>query len=290
MSLRRFIVAGIGIGLIAPLLCSACAPVQDDAPQGTVRVIASFYPLQYLAQEIGGEQVHVTSLTPAGVEPHDVELSPATVRKLDQAQVLVYLSGFQTAVDDAVAQHQVPHTVDAHGLLEPNQDPHFWLDPSLLAQLVQPIKESLSQADPAHESAYGARAATLQDQLTSLDQEFQSTLSQCQGDTIVVTHEAFGYLTTRYGITQIGISGLDPEQEPSPARLKQVAKLAKDLQVSTIFSEELVSKKVAATLAQDLHLQTEVLDPLEGLVDPQGDYLSIMRQNLAKLSVALDCA
>ena len=202
--------------------------------------MASFYPLQLVAEQVGGDRVSVRSLTPPGAEPHDVELSPAQVSQIDSADLVVYLSGFQAAVDDAVQHTSPAHVVDAasdttllaaddhhedetdeeheehaHGDL----DPHFWLDPSRMPSVVEDVAAALSEIDPEGADTYAANAAALTQRFEDLDAAYATGLQQCDSRTFVTSHDAFGYLADRYDLEQVGISGIDPEAEPSPARL-----------------------------------------------------------------------
>ncbi|MBI9114348.1 metal ABC transporter substrate-binding protein [Sanguibacter suaedae] len=300
---------------VLALAVGGCATEPDD---GRVQVLASFYPLQYVTEQVGGDLVTVESLTPPGAEPHDLELSPAHARKVADADLVVYLSDFQPAVDEAVAAQAPEHVVDAadaaaledgreeghegetaeehaehadedehdHGSL----DPHFWLDPTRLAAVSEDVVAELSAVDPANADAYAARGAELVAGLTDLDAEYSSALQQCEGSVLVTSHEAFGYLAERYGLEQVGISGIDPEADPSPARLREVSDVVRENDVSTIYFETLASSKVTDTLASDLGVGTAVLDPLEGLTDPESDYRSVMLSNLESLRTGLGCA
>lgn len=294
-----------------------------------VQVLASFYPLQYLAEQIGGDRVAVSSLTPPGAEPHDLELSPRQVRAVGDADVVVVLSGFQPAVDDAVAARTPEHLLDAARTAEvaahlgdeadapaddhvddhadgdaddhadesaddghehAGADPHFWLDPTLLAAVGTDLADVLAAADPEGAEEYAARAADVTADLTALDEELATGLADCERDVVVTAHAAFGFLTERYGLEQVGVSGLDPEAEPSPARLREVRETVARYDVTTIFTEPLVNPKVAETLAADLGLSTAVLDPVESQVDEATDYRGAMEQNLVVLRDALGCA
>ena len=293
-----------------PLALTGCASA-SGADDGTVDVMASFYPLQFVAEQVGGDRVTVRSLTPPGAEPHDVELSPAQVSRIDTADLVVYLSGFQAAVDDAIAQTSPAHVVDAASdttLMPPEEhhddeteaehedhehgdlDPHFWLDPSRMPSVVQDVADTLTEIDPDGAETFAANAAALTQRFEDLDAAYATGLAQCDSRTFVTTHEAFGYLADRYDLEQVGISGVDPEAEPSPARLAAVEKIVRDEGVTTIFFETLVSPKVAQTLAADLGVDTAVLDPIEGLADPDSDYFSIAEANLTALRVALSCS
>lgn len=280
---------------------TACSPgAQDD----TVDVLTSFYPLQYVAEQVGGEHVNVTSLTPAAADPHSIELSPARVREIGQADLVVYLSGMQPATDEALEASppaRLLDTAEAAGLeAGPNGaaaapsgsaalDPHFWQDPSRFSDVAQDVAAELSAADPEHAADYAANAEALVAELRALDEDYRESLAECAGATLVVSHEAFGYLAERYDLVQVGISGIDPEAEPSPARIRAVRSVVQDDDVRTVYFEVITSPKVAKTLAEDLGIESAKLDPIEGRSDPDADYLDMMRQNLAALEDGLVC-
>lgn len=320
---RRIIRTAAATAVLATTLAACSGTGSSDGDAGSPdaaggEVLASFYPLQYVAERVGGDRVQVDSLTPPGAEPHDLELAPADVARLGEASVVVYLSGFQPAVDDALAQTSPEHLVDAatHAELagtddhadeesaegdeesaedddhaaEAGADPHLWLDPSLLAEVAGDVADELAAADPDNAQEYRANAETLTGELTALDEEFAAGLAQCEIRTVVVAHEAYGYLAEAYDFEQVGISGIDPDTEPSPARLAEIGDVVRAEGVTTIFTESLVNPKVAETLADDLGVETAVLDPLEGLADDGKDYQVVMRENLAALREALACA
>ncbi|NHT18071.1 metal ABC transporter substrate-binding protein, partial [Cellulomonas sp. IC4_254] len=279
---------------------AACSPAGGDDRHD---VVAAFYPLQFVAERVGGEHVTVTSLTPPGGESHDLELSPSAVSGLGDADLVVYLSGFQAATDAAVAATapaRVVDTAEAAGLevgpdgVAPGAgsslDPHFWLDPTRLADVAHQVAGALAEVDPAHAADFTAAADDLVAELDALDAELDAGLAACRGATLVASHEAFGYLAQRYGLHQVGLSGIDPEVEPSPARLREVAATVEAEGVRTLYFETLTSPKVTQTLAEDLGVATAVLDPLEGLAeDDDRDYLDVMRDNLDALTTGLTC-
>jgi len=301
---------------VVPVVLAGCGAASPGADDGTVHVLASFYPLQMVAEQVGGDRVTVDSLTPPGAEPHDVELSPAQVSRIDRADLVVYLSGFQAAVDEAVDQTSPEHVVDVadvedlltleqegteshadeldgadeyghdHGTL----DPHFWLDPSRMPAAVDAVADALIEVDPGGADEYRANAEALNTRFDDLDQRYSAGLATCDTRTFVTSHEAFGYLADRYDLHQVGISGLDPDAEPSPKRLAAVEDIVREEDVTTIFFEQLVSPKVARTLAADLGIEAAVLDPIEGITSDGADYFSIADDNLAALRVALSCS
>ena len=283
--------------------CSSATPAGSGASGSAATepsVVAAFYPLAYAAQAVGGDSVAVTSLTPPGVEPHDLELTAAQVADIASADVVLYVKGFQPAVDEAVQQQAADRAIDVSSGLtllagtgageEGATDPHVWLAPLNMAAIGTTIANRLTELDPKAAGAIAKRTASFADAMTQLDTRFTEGLAQCTSRDLVVSHEAFGYLAEGYDLTQIGISGLSPEAEPSPARLKDVAQLVSDNNISTIYYETLVDPKVAQTVASETGATTAVLDPLEGLApDTEGDYVTVMDQNLATLRTGQSC-
>lgn len=300
---RARTLAGVGLAALAAAGLAACSPADADDRHD---VVAAFYPLQFVAERIGGEHVAVSSLTPPGGESHDLELSPRLVAGLGDADLVVYLSGFQAATDEAVTSTAPEHVVDAAeaAALEVapdgaapastgsgDLDPHFWLDPTRLAAVGHQVADALAEVDPEHAAEFAAAADELTADLDALDTELADGLDACRGATLVASHEAFGYLAQRYDLHQVGISGIDPEVEPSPARLRDVAATVEAEGVRTLFFEVLASPKVTQTLADELGVGTAVLDPLEGLAEEDDrDYLDIMRDNLDALTAGLVCS
>ena len=343
MSKRILAAACAAATALALSACSSTASSGDSSSKdGSLTVMASFYPLKYLAEKVGGEHVSVTSLTPDGAEPHDLELSPKMVDSLSSADAVIYLAGFQSAVDEAIEQ-QAPKTVidvssaaelveagsDANHPAEEEEatdetqsgeaeahdhdhdheghdheghdhaghdhhhdmsaDPHFWLDPVRMAKAATLVGDKLAEADSAHADTYKANAKALAEELTALGDTLVTKTSSCKVKTFVTAHTAFGYLADRTGLTQVGISGLDPESSPSPARLAEIGQIAKEQGVTTIFTEALIDPKVAQTLADDLGITTAVLDPIESQTDSSKDYAAVMQANIDALTKANNC-
>ena len=335
MSKRILAAACAAATALALSACTSTASSGDSSSKdGSLTVMASFYPLKYLAEKVGGEHVSVTSLTPDGAEPHDLELSPKMVDSLSSADAVIYLAGFQSAVDEAIEQ-QAPKTVidvssaaelveagsdanhpaeeeateetqsgetDAHDHdheghdhaghdhhHDMSADPHFWLDPVRMAKAATLVGDKLAEADSAHADTYKANAKALAEELTTLGDTLVTKTSKCQVKTFVTAHTAFGYLADRTGLTQVGISGLDPESSPSPARLAEIGQIAKEQGVTTIFTEALIDPEVAQTLADDLGITTAVLDPIESQTDASKDYAAVMQANIDALTKANNC-
>jgi zinc transport system substrate-binding protein len=291
----------VALATMAAVSCSSSTGGGD----ARLRVVAGFYPLAEAASRVGGSLVSVENLTPPGVEPHDLELTPQEIADIQQADVVLYLGqGFAPAVEQAVADAKgiavdlldgIPLRpgAPAEGEEVPVTDPHAWLDPVLYRRLVDRVEAALAEARPEDASTFEANAAAFDADLTRLDDEYRRKLTDCTRSVIVTSHAAFGYLAARYGLIQEPIAGLSPEAEPSAQRLAQLAGLVRRDGVTTIFTEELVSPKVAETLANEVGVSTAVLNPLEGLTTMEiaagKDYVSVMTNNLATLARALGC-
>jgi zinc transport system substrate-binding protein len=297
----------------AALLLGACTSA-DAGTDGRMPVTAAFYPLQFVLERVGGEHVRVTSLTRPGVEPHDLELTPRAVGELARARAVAYLAGFQPAVDAAVRTQAPDAGVDvtpaarltlsagddhageparqhADHAVSGAADPHFWLDPTRLADVATALGEDLARRDPANAGDYGTNAVAVAVDLDRLDAEVRTGLAHCRTRELVTGHAAFGYLADRYDLHQEGVAGVSPDIEPDAATLRDLSAHVRDAGVSTVYSESLVSPALAETVAREAGARVAVLDPLEGITDVSRgrDYLQVMRANLATLRAGQEC-
>lgn len=297
--MKRWARSAVVLVLVA--VGTACqAPRSGDAT-----VVTSFYPLQFIADEVAGKYNQVVDLTPPGVEPHEYELTVRQTAQVDTARVGLYEKGMAPSIDQAMAQDSPDHALDVttvvhlhapepgyHEETADNEDPHFWQDPILMAKATDAFAHTMAEADPAHATYYTKRARMLTRQLVNLDHDYRTTLASCRIRTLVVSHDAFEYLGRRYGFDIVPIAGLEPDAEPSLQRIHQIAELVKEKHVTTVFYETLASPALAESLASDTGATTAVLDPIEGLTsaDPHATYLTLMRQNLAAIAKASDCS
>ena len=324
--------AALGLSLTA---CSALSTESSgsDAPKdasGTLSVAVSFYPIQYLAETIGGDHVSVTSLTPTNVEPHDYDLSgKEVISTLEGSSLVAYVAGFQPSLDKAVTQISGPTVVDLSGEVDLQHhegvededehgegsdnatekatekatgeagheghdhdagslDPHFWLDPVRMKSAATAVEEALAAADPDNADDYKANLDSLTTTLDGLDSSYQGGLTQCERKTFITSHAAFGYLADRYRLTQVSISGIDPEAEPSAADIAAAKKAVEDTDSTTIFTEELLSPEIADAIASETGATTDVLSPIESAPEDT-DYAGAMSNNLDALRTALAC-
>jgi zinc transport system substrate-binding protein len=333
--------------LTAPLLLAGCGgAIGNDDAGDAPRVVASFYPLAYVAERVAGEHADVVTLTSPGVDPHDLELSVRQTAEIAGADLVVYEKGMQPAIDEAVDQNgpdqvveatevvdlvafedhtaedhaeddhaeddhaedshgtdedhaEDDHAEDSHGTEEDHaeddhghgdEDLHFWVDPERMVDLAAAVRDQMSVVDPDNAADYESAFQDLRDDLLEVDLAYAEGLSECELDTVVVSHDAFRYLE-KYGLHFEAIAGLSPDAEPSAAHLRELQDLIRSEGITTVFSERLASPVMAQTLARDLGIETDVLDPIEGLGDETADedYLSLMRSNLEALRAANRC-
>ncbi|MDA9913107.1 metal ABC transporter substrate-binding protein [Candidatus Nanopelagicales bacterium] len=296
----------------------------SESATDPLKVVAAFYPLQFLADRVGEDQVTVSSLTQGGGEAHDVELSAQQVVEIAEADLVLYIKGFQPAVDAAVEQEAPDTSMNlAKGLETLTQeehdhedeegdehsdegdhdhegeeetgksipDPHVWLDPANMITMAESLQTRMTELSPDAEQAFTTHTARISEHLTTLDEDWKEGTAKCESRELVVSHEAFGYLGQAYDLTQVGIAGLEPESEPSPARIAEMADLASSDEVTTIYYESSVEPEVAQTIADEAGVVTRVLDPLENEPDAAtGDYLSAMLRNLQSVQEGLRCS
>lgn len=316
----------VALPLTLALAATSLAACGEDSTSGSTAsggkatVVTAFYPLEYLVDRIGGDHVEVQSLTAPGAEPHELELTPKQIAEASKADLGVYEKDFQPAVDEAfanaapkklldvataadltlsydhdadVGEAEHEHTEgDGHDHGGSGNDPHFWLDPVRYAKVADAVATSLSEASPANKATFETNLAALKKDLTALDGELEAGLASCTSKNVVTSHAAFGYLTNRYGLKQVAISGISPEQEPEPAQLAEIAAYAKANKVTTIYTETLASPAIAKTVAAETGATTAVLDPIEGITKASAaqDYLGVMRANLAALKKGQSCS
>ncbi len=303
-----FILGIIFIGVLSFLLNigifkrSQTSQVDTDKPQ----VSTSFYPLYYFASEIAKDRANITNIIPAGSEPHNYEPTARQIAQVEESDLFIYngasfdpwgdkqkdnLKNKQTLILEMTKDLATLDYQDDEG--EKVRDPHIWLSPILARKEAEIIKDALIAIDPQNSTIYEANMSILGKRFEELDQKFRDGLTNCSSKTFITSHAAFGYLAQEYGLTQVAISGLSPDQEPSSQQLAQVSQFAKENNVKYIFFETLVSPKLSETIAQEIGAQTLVLDPIEGISDEESkqgkNYFTVMEGNLKNLQTALQC-
>lgn len=309
-------IAGVGLlatGCGSDDAASSSTDVGDDG----LSVAAAFYPLEEAAAAVGGEFATVTGITPVGQGPHDVELDPTQVEGLENADLIFYLGrGFQPQVEDAAANagddtvgvdlldavELLPVDPQLDGtqgevdgeVLAGDVDPHIWLDPARMIEIVEEMVTRYTALDPDHADQYRANADAYLVDLVGLDEEHRMALADCESRVVVTSHRAFGYFADSYDLRQIPIAGLSPEEEPDPRTLEAIADEAEAEGVTTIFLEETAPPDLGETVASEIGADLSLLDPIEGVIQEQLDagtsYAAIMRENLERLAAGLRCS
>ncbi len=292
MSFKPFIIC-----LVLLVFFAGC--VAQEKESGKIKIVTTFYPLYEFSKRIGGDKVEVSILIPAGVEPHDWEPRPGDIIKVESARIFVYNgAGFEPWVVEmlkGINSKKLIAVDSSYGieLIKDNgMDPHIWLDPVFAKHQVELIEEALVKSDPQNEDYYRANAKALKEDLTTLDEEIKKELSTTKKKVFIASHTAFGYFAKRYGLTQISIAGLSPNVEPSPSKVAEIVKLAKENEVKYIFFETLVNPRLSEVIAKEAGAGTLMLNPIEGLSEAeikQGKtYFTVMRENVKNLKLALN--
>ena len=319
------------IALAATTALTACAGGQTGTDGATtdggagggtgdrIAVIASFYPLAYAAERVGGDRVEVTNLTGAGADPHHLELTPRQVGAVKDAALVVYEKGMQPAADTAIESAAPARVLDLASLATLSadatqsiggpagghegaeddhsegdghdhgaSDPHFWLDPQAYAKAVTKVADELGAVDPAGAETYKANAAQLTAEVGKVDESFKAGLANCARKDVVTGHTSFAYLAERYGLNQVGVAGVLNDSEPDPARIARIVDFARQNGVTTLYAEEGESTAVLDTVARDAAAQTASLDSLSLTKD--GGYAARMEANLTTLRAGQGCS
>lgn len=303
--MKRIIVVIVGVVVLSVGFLLFKQTKQSQLQNNKLQVAASFYPMYFFAQQIGGDKVQAYNITPAAAEPHDYEPTTQDIITINQSKMLILNRGklepWGDKIKDQLQGTNVLILTAGDGLaneqLNENgqtiQDPHIWLDPILAKKEVVNIEQGFEKINPANKVYYQANVKKLENDLDQLNIEYKNGLSNCQKKDFVTSHAAFGYLAAQYGINQIAISGVSPDEEPSSRKLAEITDLVKKENIKVIFFESLVSPKLSQTIAQETGAKAMVLDPIEGIIQEDlnkgRNYLTIMKDNLAALQTALQC-
>jgi zinc transport system substrate-binding protein len=302
----------LGSLALGSLSCADDGPATATAPT----VAVAFAPIEEIVRRVAGDLVTPVPLTPAGKGPHDVELEPRTATALERSTAVFLLGrGFQPAIESAAgtmrARARVVDLLDGLPLLtvtpkldgtqgevdgevlDGDTDPHVWLDPVLMQQMTDTVERTLAEVLPAAAERLRSNAAAYRSELAALDAEFRAGLQTCRSRVVVTSHRAFGYLARRYGLEQLPIAGLSPDEEPDPRTLTAITRAARAKNVQVIFFEEQLPDDLARTVADEIGVKTSALDPIEAV--PAGSatagrgYVEAQRANLAALRAGLGC-
>ncbi|MDR1474003.1 MAG: metal ABC transporter substrate-binding protein [Lactobacillales bacterium] len=279
----------------------------NEQEVASIKIVTTFYPMYDFTKNIMGSFRNVQMLIPAGVEPHDFEPSAKDIANITDAAVLIYNSDYfetwipkvkknidlkQTEIINATQGIKLMESAKESGEYQKTFDPHIWLSPKLAMKEVANIRDGLIKKFPHKKALLNKNAQKYLKKLMKLDDDYQTAFKDTTHHKKFVTqHKAFSYLAKDYGLEQIAIAGLSPEEEVSPARLAELKKRCKKDDIRIIYFEETASSKLAQTLAKEVGVETAVLNPLESLTKTEQkagkDYFSIMEENLKALKLTI---
>ncbi|SNQ60662.1 metal ABC transporter substrate-binding protein [Candidatus Methanoperedens nitratireducens] len=282
------------------LLVSLTGCIEQPKTSEKINVVTTFYPLYEFSSRIGGDKADVSILVPAGVEPHEWDPVPRDIIKIESADIFIYNgAGFEPFIDEIIKKIEsrkliITDSSEGIELIKEDgvPDPHIWLDPTLAKYQVNAIEKAFIRVDPQNKDYYSNNARELKQELDALDEEISKGLAPAKKKVFITSHSAFSYFARRYNLTQIAISGLSSDIEPSPAKIAGIVRLAKENNVKYIFFETLANPRLSQVIANEAGARTLVLNPIEGLSEEQikqgANYFTIMRENLKNLKIALE--
>jgi zinc transport system substrate-binding protein len=307
-----FLIATITIVLTAVVAAAYYSILQKEMDCGKLKVVASFYPLAFFAQEIGGEEVTVRQLIPDNLEVHTWQPSFADILAVDEADVIIYNGAsldhwFEDDIlpiidssDKIIVEttegvkllETEPENADEH---EELYDPHTWISPFIAKQQAQKIYEALIQKDPAHEDYYTERWQNLKTRFEELDNKYLTGLSTRNKEEIFVAHSAFGYLAERYGFKQYGVIGISADEQPSASVYANLVEMMVEHEIYVVYVDPVYSDESAQTLKNELKrlsgqdVQILKLYFMLGTIDGL-DYFGQQEKNLENLKIGLEAS
>lgn len=306
----------ISLLLLSALLVGCTGGPGEEAEAEKLHIAASIYPWAFFAEQIGGDLVVVDTLVPVGLEPHDYDPAPDDLKSLYDADLFIYNGGgLEPWVNDLASElgekevrlFAVSDYVELMPLAEGAEheedeeeeeeasgyDPHLWLDPVNVGIAVQSMANAFSNLDIKNADIYQANAKVLRNELDEMNEAFTLDLQACTGREFVTSHAAFAYLSKRYGLTMIPISGISPEDEPTLKELEAISELVEEHGITMIYTETLIDSAFAETISTETGAELLVLNPLEGLTSAEAaageNYFTILKKNLENLKAGLSC-
>ncbi len=311
---QKLFVAATAIIVLTAALATAFYSQQNKTESDKLKVVATFYPLAFFAQQIGGEEVKVTQLIPDNTEVHTWQPSFADILAVDEAAVIIYngasldhwfeeeiLSNIDSSnkiIVETTRGVQLIETEPEHSDEHENEglyDPHTWISPFLAKQQAQSIYEALIQKDPDHEGYYSERWQNLKTRFEELDNNYLTELSTKSEENVFVAHAAFGYLADRYGFKQHGVIGISADEQPSAQVYANLVDMMIEHETYVVYVDPVYTEESVQTLKNDLETRTDqnvqilklyfMLGPIDGL-----DYFGQQEKNLENLKTGLEAS
>ena len=275
---------------------------KKDLTSDAITVAASFYPIAEIVQRVGGDKVNVLNLTPAGTDAHEVELTAKQLQDLQDSKATFYLGeNFQPSIWKAISSLKglsvdllkvTPTMGFTCGGCE--GDPHVWLDPANMIVMTREVAKQLSATRPELATQFSSNAATYVDELTSIGELIDTSFQNCASTALVTSHYSFSYFAQRAHLKMYSLAPLTPDAQKSAHEIENITAQLRSNKVPTIFSEEMVSSALVKTIAKELNVTTDVLQPLEGLTNADikagKNYITVQRDNIARIAQGLKCS
>lgn len=313
-TMQKLMLMLLGVVVFVALFVLLFDSKSDETPEAKKSISVSSFTLHDVVSKIAGESVDVVNILPLGVDPHSFEPTPKLMAQIEQSDLVIFngaglepwTHGFAfkgRAVDmsehvtlqelqehDEHDEHdEVEHHEHHHG----DKDPHYWLDFKNMQKVAQVVCEELIILEPTKRSEYEKNTQNYVAMLEKLDSAYREKLSGCKLDTVVINHNALGYLAHNYKFEVESLSGLSPEDQPNPQQIVHLFEAIKDENIKTVFFESFVNNRDIQVVAKDANVTLEVFQVLGNITQKELDknltYEEIMYENLEKLSKALEC-
>ncbi|MCF6331613.1 MAG: metal ABC transporter substrate-binding protein [Sulfurimonas sp.] len=284
---------------------------KQEKEKSKPNVVVSTFALYDSAKYIAGDSLNISMILPFGADAHNFELTPKIMSKIEDSSLFVFSGASlepwiaripsKNSVD--MSKHVKLITLTGGGCDDENHkdhknhynenfvDPHYWLDLKNMINITKVLQEEFTKILPKNKELFQKNADKRIDTLSRLDEKYKQQFNSCKKNVIVVNHNAFSYLSKNYGFEVEALSGLSPQMIPSPKNIKHIHEAIKEHNITTIFFESFVSDKIIKSIAKDLDIKVDVLQPLGNITkDEVGkSYIDIMDTNIQKITKALEC-
>ncbi|MDM5360923.1 zinc ABC transporter substrate-binding protein [Peribacillus sp. ACCC06369] len=308
----------LSLFLVTALFLSACGNTKGESTKkekDTLDIYTTVYPLQYFTEAIGGEYVNVETVYPPGTDEHSFEPSQKDIVKMAESDLFFYigynLEGFVTKAEPILSKegvgtvaigetvhldeeehaHEDEHAHEEDGHDHGGVNPHLWLDPIYSIEMAKTIKDQLTKKMPEQEEYFDSQFNKLSEKMKSLDEKFATTIESGRTNKIIVSHSAYGYWEERYGLEQIGVTGLTSSNEPSQKELGKIVTMAEKEDLNYVIFEQNISSKLTEIIQKEMGAKSLELHNLSVLTDKDieagEDYFSLMEKNIKTLQTAL---
>ncbi|MFF2590563.1 metal ABC transporter solute-binding protein, Zn/Mn family [Peribacillus butanolivorans] len=308
----------LSLFLVTALFLSGCGNSKGettDTDKNILNVYTTVYPLQYFTEAIGGEYVNVETVYPPGTDEHSFDPSQKDIVKMAESDLFFYigynLEGFVTKAEPILSKegvttvavgetvhldedehaHENEHAHEEDGHDHGGVNPHLWLDPIYSIEMAKSIKDELTKQMPEQKGYFDSRFKELSEKLKALDEKFSTTIESGRTNKIIVSHSAYGYWEERYGLEQIGVTGLTSSNEPSQKELGKIVTMADKENLHYVIFEQNISSKLTEIIQKEMGAKSLELHNLSVLTDKDieagEDYFSLMEKNIKTLQTAL---